>query len=138
MSRTLLIASLLLAPPLTAQVITPYVTFGSIRTPQIQMGSNTTPTIINVPPVVEISGVQGFDVPAEAQVSYAPPARTELLATRHFDFVVSLVESRYSPQGNMADTSINLGEYARQLRAQKQAKTTPPTPGSMAQPAKPD
>jgi hypothetical protein len=137
MSRPLLIAVLLSAPVLTAQVIAPYATYGAIRTPQIRLGSNTTPSIINVPPVVEVSGVEGFDVPADSQVSNAPPASTELLATRHFDFVVSPLESVFSPQGNMADSSISLGEYARQLRALKHAAPAQALPDEMAPPAKP-
>jgi hypothetical protein len=132
MPRTLLIAVLLLAPSLNAQQMPPSASYGSIRTAEIQLGSDTTPTIIKVPPVIEVSSA-----PAEPPVSYAPPASTALLATRHFDFIVSPV-APFSTQGSMADTSISLGEYARQLRAEKQAATpkTPP-PDAMAQPAEP-
>ena len=61
-------------------------------------------------------------------VSNATPASTELLSTRHFDYIVSPVV-KVVP-GSMEDTSISLGDYARQLRAEKQNK---PSPNAMAQ-----
>lgn len=108
----------------------PPLSYGSIRTPEIQLGSDITPTVITVPPVIEVSGP-----PAEPRVSNAPPASTKELATRHFDFIVSPIAQNYSTRGSMEDTSISLGEYARQLRAQKQAEVHRATPDAMAQPA---
>jgi hypothetical protein len=132
MQRTLLIAALFIfTSALTAQN-TPTITYGSITTPQIQLGSDTTPTIITVPPVVEVSGAPSE---AEPRVSNAPPASTALLATRHFDFIVSPIAP--FTRGSMEDSSISLGEYARQLRAQKRAVATTANPNAMAQPATP-
>jgi len=131
MQRTVLIAAFsMFACALMAQN-SPPLSYGSIRTAEIQLGSGTTPTVITVPPVVEVSGSRA----EEAQVGNAPPASTEQLAMRHFDFIASPVAS-FSP-GSMADTSISLGEYARQLRAQKQAELPMTAPGAMAQPAMP-
>jgi hypothetical protein len=128
MQRTLLIATLLVAPALIAQN-TPNLTYGNIQTPEIRLGSDLTPTTITVSPVVELSGL-----PSEPQVSNAQPASTELLATRHFDYVVSPVSPPLSVRGNMADTSISLGEYARHLREEKRAAIRA-TPDAMARPA---
>jgi len=63
------------------------------------------------------------------------PYNLQLLATRHFDFLVWPV-IKPAP-GSMDDTSISLGEYARRLRAEKQeaAKPAPAHPGAMAEPS---
>jgi hypothetical protein len=109
MLRPIIATALMLATPLFGQ--TPV----SIYTPEIHIGSATTPSTITVPPVLEISGEL-----AAPRVSEAPPASTELLATRHFDFVVSPVQGiQFSPRGSISDHSISLGEYARQLRAER-------------------
>jgi hypothetical protein len=134
MSRTLLIAMLLSAPALSAQIV-PAVPSQTIYTPEIHLGSATEPSTITVPPVIEVPSQ-----PAETPVSNVPPASTTLLATRHFDFITSPL-TRITP-GSMADTSISLGEYARQLRAQRQLakarRSVPadPTPDSMARPVR--
>jgi hypothetical protein len=134
MSRMLLITALMYAPVLCAQNI-PVIPYESIYTPEIHLGSATEPSTITVPPVVEVTSQ-----PAEPQVSNAPPASTALLATRHFDFITSPLDE-VTP-GSMEDTSISLGDYARQLRAQRQQaaanRTAPATtnPHSMAEPAK--
>jgi hypothetical protein len=100
---------------------------GVIQTPKIQLGTDLEPSIVTVPPVVvDESGTQ----PLAPTVSNATPASTELLSTRHFDYIVSPV-TEIVP-GSMADTSISLGDYARQLRAEKHNK---PSPDAMAQPA---
>jgi hypothetical protein len=66
------------------------------------------------------------------------PYNLQLLATRHFDFIVA---PKATPRrGSMEDNSISLGEYARQLRAEKEKSARPqpaPMPGAMAQPAEP-
>jgi hypothetical protein len=120
--RTLLIAAtLLLAAPLLAQ------SYGNITTPEIQLGGVNQPTIVKIPPyIIE----QTPAVPPAPVVGNATPASTELLASRHFDFIVSPVKEIVP--GSMADTSISLGDYARQLRAGKQQA---PTPDAMAKPA---
>lgn len=118
MPRAALIAALLIASPLLAQ---------EIYTPEIHIGSATEPSTITVPPIEEISSQA-----SEPYISNAPPASTALLATRHFDFIVSPV-AMFIP-GSMEDNSISLGEYARQLRAQKQRAVRPSTPGAIAQP----
>lgn len=111
-------ALLLLAPGLSAQTV-PASTYGPLYTPEIHLGSANEPSTITVPPVVmEIPGQT-----AEPEVSNAPPASTELLASRHFDFIVSPVLESISTHGNMADSTVSLGEYARQLREQR--KTAP-------------
>jgi hypothetical protein len=98
MSRALLIAGLLVAPALFAQT--------SIYTPEIHLGGANQPSTITVPPVVQLSAE-----PAEPQVSNAPPASTALLSSRHFDFIVSLRDSReygrwfHQPRGIRAPTS---------------------------------
>jgi hypothetical protein len=91
--------------------------------------------VITVPPVVEVASGEHFATSPEPPVSNAPPASTELLATRHFDFITSPVDQ--ATPGSMEDTSISLGEYARKLRAQKQAAAiSRATPNAMSQPTK--
>jgi hypothetical protein len=122
--------ALLLAVPLLAQ--NPYTypesayTPGVIQTPKIQLGTDLEPSIITVPPVVvEDSATE----PLAPTGSNAAPASTALLATRHFDYIVSPLDQIVP--GSMEDTSISLGDYARQLRAEKRNK---PSPDAMAQP----
>jgi hypothetical protein len=133
MKRTLFIAALLFAPALSAQSPQP-IPLTSIYTPEIHLGSATEPSTITVPPLVEVPAQ-----PAEAPVSNAPPASTNLLASRHFDFITSPLSN--AVPGSMSDTSISLGEYARRLRARKHMAATPAparhaAPGAMGQPAK--
>jgi hypothetical protein len=130
--RGILIAvSVLLAAPLAAQNVSPYsgsaYTPGNITTPKIQLGSDIQPSVIQIAPVVvdESPGVA-----PEAGASNATPASTELLSTRHFDYIVSPVQDIV--RGSMEDASISLGDYARRLRAEKQTR---PSPDAMAQPA---
>jgi hypothetical protein len=114
--------SLALAGPLLAQTqnsVTTFVPLGvpsNIYTPEIQLGSATQPAIVTVPPIEA-----AVPVP-EINVSNAPPASTALLSTRHFDFIVSPEDVI---PGSIEDTSISLGEYARQLRAAKQRSPLP-------------
>jgi hypothetical protein len=134
----LLIAAFLVASALSAQTTpaVPYVVpYPTIYTPEIQLGSTTQPSVITVPPVVEVASGEHFATSPEPPVSNAPPASTELLATRHFDFITSPVDQ--ATPGSMEDTSISLGEYARKLRAQKQAAAiSRATPNAMSQPTK--
>ena len=130
MLRTIFIAALLLAPRVVAQT-TPSIIFGPIRTPEIQLGSGLTPTIVTNPPIVQVPGTELTGQPYEPLVSNAPPASTALLATRHFEYIVSPINGVvYDPHGSMADTSISLGEYARRLRAQKRQQSLPDSSGS--------
>ena len=138
MTRLLLIVALLVTSALSAQTtqaapnVAPYPT---IYTPEIQLGSSTQPSVITVPPVVEVPGGELFAASPEPPVSNAPPFSTELLAARHFDFITSPLD-QVSP-GSMEDTSISLGEYARNLRVQKQAAASArATPNAIAQPTK--
>jgi hypothetical protein len=123
---------LLLAAPLLAQNSYVYsdnaYTPGNITTPRIRLGSDMQPTVIDVAPVV----VDEAPVPSSSipRVSNATPASVELLSTRHFDYIVSPVEQIVP--GSMEDLSVSLGDYARQLRAEKQNK---PSPNAMAQPS---
>ncbi len=115
-----LVCTLALATTLLAQTsgttVAPLGVPSTIYPPEIQLGSATQPAIVTVPPIEEAG-----PTPAP-YVSNAPPSSTGLLSTRHFDFIVS-------PQdiipGSMEDTSISLGEYARELRAAKQGSPLP-------------
>jgi hypothetical protein len=124
------VCALWLAAPLLAQSSSAYtvpLTPGTLYAPEIHLGSATEPSTITAPPIEEIPAT-----PTQPYVSNAPPASTELLATRHFDFVTS--PEKVVP-GSMEDTSISLGEYARQLRAEKQMQRTPSaTPNAIASP----
>lgn len=101
----------------------------NIYTPEIQLGSATQPSIVTVPPIEA-------QVPIPAPyVSNAPPASTELLSLRHFDFVVSPEDVI---PGSMEDHSISLGEYARELRAAKQGSPLPnASPNAIGNPTPP-
>jgi hypothetical protein len=114
-----------LSAPLFAQYSTTY-TSPALYAPEIHLGSNTEPSTITVPTVEEVPAT-----PAQPFVSNAPPASTEFLATRHFDFITS--PEKIVP-GSMEDTSISLGEYARQLRAEKQTSPSTATPNAIASP----
>ena len=131
MRGILIPAVLLLAAPLLAQSYTysdDAYTPGNITTPKIQLGSGMETTTIDVAPVI----VDETPIPSSSfpQVSNATPASVELLSTRHFDYIISPLE-KIVP-GSMEDTSISLGDYARQLRAERQGK---PSPNAMAQPS---
>jgi hypothetical protein len=131
MARSLFLAALLFAPALSAQSLQT-IPLTSIYTPEIHLGSATEPSTITVPPLVEVPSQ-----PAEVRVSNVPPASTDLLASRHFDFITSPLS--FVVPGSMADTSLSLGEYARRLRAQKRTAAMPSrhaAPGAMGQPTK--
>ena len=138
MTRTVLIAALWLASPLLAQTSgtatgTTYLPPGApalVYTPEIRLGSATEPSIVTVPPIEEVT-----PNPPEDYVSNAPPASTALLSTRHFDFITAPMAEALP--GSMEDTSVSLGEYARQLRAEKEKSLLPSTPNAIAQPANP-
>lgn len=132
MAALLLACVLLLAAPLSAQnpvVVAPPGVPGVLYTPEIHLGSATDPSTITEPPIEEVS-----PIPPEPYVSNAPPASTTLLSTRHFDFITSPLNEVIP--GSMEDTSISLGEYARQLRAAKQKPPLPPAaaPNAIAGP----
>jgi hypothetical protein len=125
-----LLASFVFGAPLFAQnqetiTVAPPDIPATIYTPEIQLGSADRPAVVTEPPVIE-----QISVPTEEpRESNATPASTELLSTRHFDFITSPMAVR---PGSMEDTSISLGEYARQLRAQRQKS---PTPNAIANPS---
>ena len=103
--------------------------YGYIQTPEIQLGGDLTPTIVKIPEVVtETQG--GAAAPLSSQ---SAPANPELLANIHFDYIVA-PEEKVMP-GSLEDTSISLGEYARQLRAGNTAGEALQQPGAMAGPA---
>lgn len=115
----LVLAATILAQISGAQTGITYVPLGvpsNLYTPEIQLGSATQPAIVTVPPIEEATPA------SEPYVSNAPPASTALLATRHFDFITAPED--VTP-GSMEDTSISLGDYARQLRAEKQKLPMP-------------
>lgn len=112
-----LIAALLFAMPLAAQIYEAPWSPGNIYTPEIRLGSATVPSTVTVPPVELITPFPPEAYfPPEPYASYPPPADTDLLATRHFDYLISPV-AEFFP-GSMQDTSISLGEYCRRLRKQ--------------------
>jgi hypothetical protein len=116
----LLACALLLAAPLLAQYNGGYtLEVPAIYAPEIHLGSAYQPTTVTLPSEAISAN------PPQSYVSNAPPANTELLATRHFDFITSPLDQAIP--GSMEDTSISLGEYARQLRAEKQTQPFPPT-----------
>ncbi|MGC2211056.1 MAG: hypothetical protein WA532_13190 [Candidatus Korobacteraceae bacterium] len=131
MRGILIPAVLLLAAPLLAQSYTysdNAYTPGNVTTPKIHLGSDIQPSVIDVAPViVDETPVPSSSIP---RVSNATPASVELLSTRHFDYIISPLE-KIVP-GSMEDISISLGDYARQLRAERQSK---PSPNAMAQPS---
>lgn len=120
--------AVLFTPALDSQT-TQSLTYNNLRTPEIQLGAIAAPNTYTLPPVAGTP-----NVPSDSPVSNANPASTELLATRHFDFIVSPIAEFPTPRGSIADTSISLGEYARQLRAQRQHADTPAFPNAIAQP----
>jgi hypothetical protein len=103
--------------------------YGYLQTPEIQLGGDLTPTIVKIPEV--ITETQGET--AAPLASEAAPANPELLANIHFDYIVA-PEEKVMP-GSLEDTSISLGEYARQLRAGNVGGEALEQPGAMASPA---
>jgi hypothetical protein len=132
MKTVLIAAALLLTAPLLGQdngnAYEPPGMLGPVvETPHVQLGSDNQPSIVTVPPVIVQGGESQTVAPGG---NNAAPANLDLLASRHFDYIVSPL-NKVVP-GSMEDTSISLGDYARQLRAGKQSA---PTPGAMAAPA---
>lgn len=127
-----LACALWLAAPLLAQNSGAYTTPvgpGIVYAPEIHLGSAAQPSTITAPSIQEVPAN-----PPEPYISNsnAPPASTALLATRHFDYITSPLDGVVP--GSMADTSISLGEYARQLRAEKQKPLSPAVPNAIASP----
>jgi hypothetical protein len=100
---------------------------GIVKTPEIQLGDGNRPSVVNVPPVVVVSqGVDSYDewAPEEGTAQpYAPPPPAGappgmapgMGGPYFFDYLVSPVG--YCLPGSMEDSSISLGEYARELRS---------------------
>jgi hypothetical protein len=144
MPRALLIAALLIASPLLAQ------TSGDLSVPATHLGSATVSATAPQTPVVSTPGAPAQTQPGtndpvirlgSATVSATVPetpaeavpaatvndrgsndhvASASLLAASRFELVESPAASPASVRGDMADTSISLGEYARKLRAHGQ------------------
>ena len=146
MSRILLIAALLIASPLLAQ------TSGDLSAPVTHLGSATLSTtapqtsvpltpeapaeaqpVTNVPATHLGSATPSPTVPEtpvetpslDDRGSNAILASSSQLAARRFE----LSDVSYAPgalvRGDMADTSISLGDYARNLRDQKHKTNAP-------------
>ena len=97
-----------------------------VGTPEIHLGSATEPSIVRIPPVIVQTPLPRFELPAE--YPEAEPVTTAEMRGG-FDYLVSPVGAYFS--GSMDDSSVSLGEYARQLRSQKHGP--PPivlTPGT--------
>ena len=84
-----------------------------VGTPEIHLGSATEPSIVRIPPVIMETPLPRFEAPEYA----ASEGVTTAAMPRAFDFVVSPVGAYYP--GSMDDSSVSLGDYARQLRSQK-------------------
>jgi hypothetical protein len=113
------IAALWAPAPLRAQVYTIYPP-GIIKTPHVHLGSDTDPSqpsVVEIPPaVVEQPGLPPNYGPDE----YGPEeyeAEAPPYPPMSFDYLVAPT-GEFFP-GSMADTSISLGEYARELRSHK-------------------
>jgi hypothetical protein len=111
----LLGVALVLAPaPLLAQAYTIYAP-GIVETPHIHLGSATEPSVVQVPPVVvEQSGLPVLGPPSD---DYDSENTSAMYARGEFDYLVAPTGELFP--GSMADTSISLGEYAREVRSHK-------------------
>ena len=144
MLRALLIAALLIASPLLAQtsgdLSAPVTHLGSATvsatasqtpaqaapletqpgtdTPVIHLGSATVSATVPQTPVeaVPVETIDDRDNIARLDARLVSPS---LLAASRFERVDSPTNPTAITRGNMADTSISLGEYARKLRAQQ-------------------
>lgn len=111
---------LLLSAPMSAQYV-PYLP-GVVKTPEVHLGTGDQPSVVNVPPVVVVDqGVDSYN-PEVGEPFYAPPLPAEPYADEmgmaeapYFDYLISPV-AEFAP-GSMEDTSVSLGEYARELRS---------------------
>ena len=85
-----------------------------VGTPEIHLGSATEPSIVRIPPVIVQTPLPRF----ERQAGYAETEPVTTAAMQGgFDFLVSPVGALYP--GSMDDSSVSLGDYARQIRSQK-------------------
>ncbi len=123
MLRALLMIAGVTAVPIAAQMPS------TLHVPEAHPGSPAKPSTVAVPHAAKQLESGSRLLP---ETSPAAPASTELLATRHFDFIVSPIAPAPSPRGTMADSSISLGEYARRLRAGKRRTAGNTAPNSMA------
>ena len=101
-----------------------------VYTPEIRLGSATEPSIVTVPPIEEVT-----PNPPEEHVSNAPPASTELLSTRHFDFITAPMAE--GPPRQYGRHLHQPWRNHRQLRAGKGKIILSSTPNAIAQPANP-
>jgi hypothetical protein len=106
--------AVLLSVPLLAQGYGYGVYAPGIITPEVHLGSLYEPSVVTLPPVL----VETPELPIAG--GYAPPYGMEPEAPgierpEGFDYLISPT-SEFFP-GNMADASISLGEYARELRS---------------------
>jgi len=84
-------------------------------TPEIHLGSATEPSVIRVPPVFVQTPGPDFEFPGYAESENEPMANAAMPG--YFDFLVSPVGAFYP--GSMSDSSVSLGDYAREIRSQK-------------------
>lgn len=99
---------LLLSAPLLGQTYSIYVP-GLVQTPQIHLGIAGEPSVIAIPPVIAVQPGLPIGPPLG---DFEPQPEPEM-----FDYLVDPSGALFP--GSMADASISLGEYARELRAHK-------------------
>ena len=87
-----------------------------VGTPEIHLGSATEPSIVRIPPVIVQTPLPNFGLGPEYAEAQAEPVTTAAMQG-NFDFLVSPVGAFYP--GSMADGSVSLGDYAREIRSQK-------------------
>jgi len=106
--------ALLSSAPLQAQAYGVYAP--GLVTPEIHLGSADEPTVVKVPPVVvQQPGLAPYGAAPE---EFQPEEQSaEPMPALAFDYLVSPT-SEFFP-GSIADNSVSLGEYARELRAHK-------------------
>ena len=88
--------------------------YGPIMTPEIHLGSATEPSLVRLPPVFVATPLPGF--PGEYGET-EPGDMTAAAMHGGFDYLVSPVGAYYF--GSMDDSSVSLGDYAREIRSQK-------------------
>ena len=86
-----------------------------VGTPEIHLGSATEPSIVRIPPVIVQTALPRFETPEYAANETGPVTTAAMRG--YFEYIVSPAGAYYP--GSMDDSSVSLGEYARQLRSQK-------------------
>jgi hypothetical protein len=107
-------AVLLAPPPMRAQA---YAAPGYyVETPEVHLGSATEPSVLQIPPL--LIEQPGLPIPPPPLADeYESANQPPMCAPAQFDYLVAPTGELFP--GSMADSSISLGEYARELRSHK-------------------